>query len=122
MNAGAWTRAPEGLVILIRLTPKSARDEICDLEQLSDGRTVVKAKVRATPEKGEANEATLRLLASALGAPRSHATLLSGATNRLKTIRVHGDADAIEARLRQMLADVGGPSRARKPKKAQDGS
>lgn len=122
MSAAGWVRAPDGVVVTIRLTPKSARDEICGLERLSDGRAVVKAKVRAAPEKGEANEALLRLLASALGAPRSQAALLSGATNRLKTIKVQGDADAIEARLRRTLVDASDASRAGKTKKAQNRS
>ena len=40
----------------VRLTPKSARDEIAGIENFG-GETVLKARVRALPEQGRANEA-----------------------------------------------------------------
>jgi len=45
------------------LTPKSARDEIGGIEELADGRTVLKVRVRAVPQDGEANAALQRLIA-----------------------------------------------------------
>ena len=52
--------------LAVRLTPKSSRDEIVGVEHLSDGRAVLKARVRAVPEAGAANEALIRLLAKSL--------------------------------------------------------
>ena len=36
---------------------------------LADGRAVLKARVRAAPSEGEANDALIRLIAKALGVP-----------------------------------------------------
>ena len=103
MSAAPWTRSADGLLLSIRLTPKSARDEICGVESLSDGRRVLKAKVRAAPEHGEANSALARLVAQLLGSPRSSVTLATGGTSRLKSIRIMGDPEALERRLTQAL-------------------
>jgi uncharacterized protein len=43
------------LALSFRLTPRSARDEIGGVDYLSDGRPVVKARVRVAPQGGEAN-------------------------------------------------------------------
>ena len=49
-------RMKEGVMVPVRLTPKSARDEIAGIENFG-GETVLKARVRALPEQGRANEA-----------------------------------------------------------------
>ena len=73
-------------MLYIRLTPKGARDEIGGLATLADGRCLLKARVRAAPENGEANEALLRLLAKTLRIPLSEIRLQSGASGRMKTL------------------------------------
>jgi uncharacterized protein YggU (UPF0235/DUF167 family) len=62
---------------------------------LSDGRPVLKVRVRAAPEDGAANEAVRRVLSKVLGCPSSAVTLAAGATARTKTIRIDGDAVAL---------------------------
>ena len=91
----AWTVTPDGVTIAVRLTPRSSKDALEGVERLSDGRDVVKARVRAVPEDGKANDALLKLLAKTLGAPRSAVDLAGGATSRLKTIRISGDGPAL---------------------------
>jgi uncharacterized protein len=49
-----------------RLTPKSSRDEIGGIEQLAGGRAVLKVRMRAVAQDGEANAALIRLLAKGL--------------------------------------------------------
>ncbi|MEO3387260.1 DUF167 family protein [Mesorhizobium sp. CAU 1741] len=88
-----------GVEIVVRLTPNSARDLIEGTGSSADGRAHVKARVRAVPEKGKANQALVRLVARALDVPASNVRIVSGDTARLKTLRVSGDADAIEQRL-----------------------
>lgn len=46
----------DGVILPVRLTPKSARDEISGVEDFG-GETVLKARVRALPEQGRANVA-----------------------------------------------------------------
>src|ERR1700692_4486132 len=66
-----WMRVADGIVLDVRLTPRSARDAIEGIECRADGRAVLKARVRAAPVEGEANEALRRLIAKELGiAPR----------------------------------------------------
>jgi uncharacterized protein YggU (UPF0235/DUF167 family) len=96
-----WTLTADGLLLHVRLTPRAGRDGLDGIETLSDGRPVLKARVRVAPEDGKANVALLRLLADALGAPRSRLSLAAGATSRLKTVRlappVEGALAALEA-------------------------
>jgi uncharacterized protein YggU (UPF0235/DUF167 family) len=42
-----WQRAGSGLLLSVRLTPRSASDALGGIETLSDGRAVVKLRVRA---------------------------------------------------------------------------
>ncbi len=94
-----WNFRGDGLILSVRLTPKSARDEIGGLEQLSDGRTVLKVRVRAVPQDGEANQALLRVLAKALHISASAVRLEAGASSRLKTVHLEGDAETLAAGL-----------------------
>ena len=94
-----WRRGGGGVDLHVRLTPKSARDAVDGIEAAADGRSHLKARVRAVPEDGKANKALLRLLSEALGVPASAMTIVAGATARLKTVRIAGDAAAIEERL-----------------------
>ena len=71
--------------IRVRLTPRAARDEVVGWR---DG--VVFARVTAPPIEGRANVALERLLADALGVPKSRVRVASGARGREKTIAVDG--------------------------------
>ena len=66
-------------------------DAIDGIETLANGRSVVKVRVRAIAEGGEANKAVTELLAKSLHVPKSHVRVLSGTTSRLKQIAVDGD-------------------------------
>jgi uncharacterized protein YggU (UPF0235/DUF167 family) len=52
---------------------------------------VVKVRVRAIAEGGEANRAVTELLAKSLGVSKASVRLLSGATSRIKQVAVDGD-------------------------------
>lgn len=95
----AWEETAGGLRVFVRLTPKAARDEIGGLGRLSDGRAVVLSRVRAIPDKDEANKAVCALFSRALKLPKSAVRLESGATARLKTLGIDGDATTLAARL-----------------------
>lgn len=101
MSAGPafHRRHAGGVELFVRLTPKSSRDAVEGVEVGADGRAFLKARVRAVPEKGKANQALEKLLASALGVPASSVSVVAGGTARLKTVRVAGDPELIEAQL-----------------------
>jgi len=81
--------------IAVRLTPKAAADRIDGPARLSDDSIVLAARVRAVPENGRANKALEKLLASALGVPRSRVQVVAGGQSRLKQLHVDGDPDAL---------------------------
>ena len=101
----AFAVTTDGLRLSVRLTPKGGRDAIDGSTTLSDGREVVKARVRAAPEDGAANEALARLLAATLGSTRSAVILASGHSARLKTFDIAGDGAELSARLASKLKD-----------------
>ena len=103
MHAVPWAAAADGLVLSVRLTPKGGRDSIDGTATLADGRTVLKARVRAAPREGEANAALLRLIAKELGMPVRNVHLEAGATARLKRIRIEGDGNALAGRLERLI-------------------
>ncbi|WP_454915879.1 DUF167 family protein [Xanthobacter sediminis] len=97
-----------GIEVHVRATPKGGRDALDGVAMLSDGRSVLKVRVRAAPEDGAATAAVARVIAEALGVPASRVTLAAGATARLKTFRVDGDAEALAAALVRAVPDAAG--------------
>ncbi len=96
----AFYRTEEGgIVLAVRLTPRAGRDSLDGIGSLSDGRSVVLARVRALPADGEANAALGALLAKRLHVPKSAVTIASGHTARLKQVRIAGDPEALAREL-----------------------
>jgi len=95
-----WRISTTGISIALRVTPRGGRDGIDGIEQLSDGRSVLKVRVRAIADGGEANRAVLALLAKSLGVPKASVSLLSGATSRLKQVAIAGDSARLDEALR----------------------
>ncbi|MET0688439.1 MAG: DUF167 family protein [Methyloceanibacter sp.] len=79
MSAGALNlrRTNAGVMLKVRLTPKSGKDEIAGVE-IFGGETVLKARVRALPEAGRANPALERLIATWLHVPPSSVSVVQG--------------------------------------------
>jgi len=104
MDAGdrPWVVCAEGLIVTVRLTPKAGRDSIDGIMHLSDGRSVLKARVSAAPSGSEANSALARLLAQTLRAAPRDVTLVGGTTSRIKRMLVKGDVRAVVAALEQI--------------------
>jgi uncharacterized protein (TIGR00251 family) len=99
-----WRYSTEGISVALRVTPRGGRDDIDGLETLANGRTVLKVRVRAIADGGEANRAVAELLAKALGVPKAKVRILSGTTSRLKQIAVDGDPAKLGNALRELTA------------------
>ena len=74
--------ALEGAEIAVRVTPKASRDRIV----VEEGQ--IRIYVTTVPEDGKANSAVQKLLAKALGLPKTRLTLIRGQTSRDKVFRV----------------------------------
>ncbi|CCE07160.1 conserved hypothetical protein [Bradyrhizobium sp. STM 3843] len=88
----------------LRVTPRGGRDAIDGVETLSDGRSVLKVRVRAVADAGEANRAVTELLAKSLRVPKAAVQLTSGATSRLKQVAISGDPVALDQALRAVTS------------------
>lgn len=104
MAEAPWRIEAGGVVVAVRLTPRAPRDRIAGTEILADGRTVLKARVRAVAEKGKA-KALEALLAEALGVAPSAVSVVAGRTSRLKIVAVTGETDRV-LRRRAGLAEA----------------
>ena len=102
--ADPWRYSTAGISVALRVTPRGGRDDIDGVETLANGRSVVKVRVRAIAEGGEANRAVTELIAKALGVTKASVRVLSGATSRLKQIAVDGDPAKLGAMLRELTA------------------
>ena len=71
--------------IRVRITPRSARNEIIGWR---DG--MLRVRVTAPPVDGKANAALERLIAKTLGVRTSAVSVVSGARGREKTIEIEG--------------------------------
>jgi uncharacterized protein (TIGR00251 family) len=80
---------PEGLLIDVRVQPKSAHNAIVGEH---DG--ALKIKLNAPPVEGKANKALMQCLAKWLRRPKSSLEIVSGQTSRTKRILVRIDAGA----------------------------
>jgi uncharacterized protein len=72
-------------VIAVRVTPRSARDDVTGWQ---DG--ALRVRLKAPPVDGRANEALCRLLAERLGVAHSAISIISGGTARMKRVRIEG--------------------------------
>jgi uncharacterized protein (TIGR00251 family) len=87
----------DGVALDVRLTPRSGRDAIEGVERRADGRIVLKARVRAAPFEGQANDALCRLLAHELGLAPRQIEITAGEGARIKRLRIAGDPRMLDA-------------------------
>jgi uncharacterized protein len=100
MAAGRpWRIETGGLTLAVRLTPKGGRDALEGIEPLANGTVVLRARVRAAPRDGAANDALRKLVGRALGVAPTRVHVAAGAAARTKTLRVEGDGAKLAAAL-----------------------
>jgi uncharacterized protein len=79
------TVQPDSCVINIRVVPRSSKVTIEAL-----GADQYKIKLTSPPVDGEANEQLVGVLAGKLSIPANRIEIISGATSRLKRVRIIG--------------------------------
>ena len=86
--------------LTVRLTPRGGADRIEGWGADAAGRPLLKVRVSAPPVEGEANAALEKLIAKALGLPRSAVNVATGQTARVKFLAIEGlTSEDIRARL-----------------------
>jgi len=79
-------REQEGAITFeVRVAPRASRDRVLGVHE-----GVLKVALTAAPVDGAANEALRKLLARALGVPKSDVEIVRGARARNKLLRVQG--------------------------------
>jgi len=80
----------------VRVTPAARQDALAGWQA-----DVLRMRVRAAPERGDANRAACRLVADHLGLPLGHVILAKGEASRDKLLYIEGLS---EEEVRQRLA------------------
>jgi|SRR5579859_3672006 len=88
-----------GVSFAVKVHPRAKHDAI--VGEIGDA---LKLALKAPPVEGRANEACIEFFAKLLKVPRSSITIASGATSRLKVVRISG---ITAAQLRQRLQATG---------------
>jgi len=102
-----YRRIGNHALLAVRLTPKAKEDVILGIEQFGSKR-VLKARVRAVPQQGCANEALERLIAKWLGLPPSSVAVVQGGKSRMKYVKISGDGDRLVRLLAERVASLAG--------------
>jgi uncharacterized protein YggU (UPF0235/DUF167 family) len=105
-SAQPWRVGGAGIRMLVRATPKSAREGVDGLAETAQGPALA-VRVRAAPDKGEANRAVERVVAEWLGVARSTVAVSAGGKARIKTVEVAGDPARLAALVAARLAGLG---------------
>ena len=80
----------DGVAITIRLRPGASANRIDGIRAMADGGQRLYLQVTAVAEKGEANQAMIKLLAKACRVPRGKLVVVAGAKGRNKTVLLRG--------------------------------
>ena len=72
-------------ILAVKVVPKSSKNEIVCWEN-----DTLKIRLKAVPEKGQANEVLIAFLAKTLGIGKSNILLTHGQTSRQKRLRILG--------------------------------
>ena len=74
-----------GVVFTAKVVPGSSRTAFCGVLN-----GMIKIKIAAAPERGKANKCLIAFLAELLGVKKNAVTIVSGAGNPVKQVRVAG--------------------------------
>jgi len=101
--ASPFIPVAEGVRVLVRASPKSARARVLGLALRPDGRADLKLALTSAPEGGRANAELIEFLAEEWAVPKRSLSLHRGGADRCKTLIVAGDPAALAARLARCL-------------------
>jgi uncharacterized protein len=97
-----WRSDKAGVRILVRVTPKAARDAIDGLTTTANG-PALSVRVRAVADKGAANRAVEAAVAAWLGIAKSTVAVEAGNKSRVKTLLIAGEPGKLGSLLKARL-------------------
>ena len=101
----------EGAIAQLRVTPGASREQLGGLVAGADGFLSLQLKVRAQPEKGKANAAVIQFMAKAMDVPKSRVEIISGETDRRKSLLIRGEARELTEKLEALYKEGAGDGR-----------
>ena len=90
MTRGLVTVERDAVVLAVKAAPKASRDAIGGILETPQG-PALKVFITAAPDRGKANAAVIELIAEAFHVPKSAVSVIAGATDRSKLLRIAGD-------------------------------
>ena len=103
---GPYRKVRDGVLLDVRVTPKSAAARLAGLHTAADGMVSLTVKVTAAPDKGKANAAVIGVLAKAFGLPKSALSIAAGETSRRKTVHISGNPEGLAPRIEAVLTTL----------------
>jgi uncharacterized protein (TIGR00251 family) len=79
---------PKSDYLRIKVIPKSAKNEVVEIMEDSEGLETIKIRIRAVPEKGKANAELIKFLSQKLNVSKDSISILSGKSDQLKLVKV----------------------------------
>ena len=77
----------KGLMIRVRISPNSSSCAVNGVMEAADGTKLLKISLKSVPEKGKANKELIDFLAQKMRIPKIDIELVSGETQRVKTLK-----------------------------------
>ena len=90
----------------MRVQPGASADRVEDAETDASGRTYLKVRVRARPDKGLANKAVEQTVAKWLGLPKTAVRVVTGTKTRLKGLEID-ETPEVGARIEKVMSHGG---------------
>jgi uncharacterized protein YggU (UPF0235/DUF167 family) len=104
-GAGLWRKAKPGIEVNVRVIPRSSKDIVEGVDKTVQG-PVLRIRVRAVPDRGEANRSVERVVAVWLGVPPTSVAIAAGATSRRKRVAVAGDPEILDAKIKAKVTEL----------------
>ncbi|HEY5234804.1 MAG TPA: DUF167 domain-containing protein [Rhabdochlamydiaceae bacterium] len=73
------------MIVTIKVIPRAQKNAIVGYEN-----GILKVRLHAIPEKGEANEELIEFLSDVFDLPKSSITIVRGNTSRIKHVEIQG--------------------------------
>jgi uncharacterized protein (TIGR00251 family) len=105
-----FSAGSDGVRVRIRLTPRASANRIAGLQAEAEGGVALKVMVTAVAEGGKANAALIDLLAREWRLPKRDLTIVAGATDRRKVLRIAGDPARLLPVLEASIAGIARPA------------